>query len=338
MRPDAVSLFCCPSCGADLALAASSSSGEKVETGELVCTGCPQRYPIRMGIPRFVADDQYVGNFGWQWDRYRRTQIDQFNGTAESANRFRRETSWEPSDVRGALTLDAGCGSGRFSAIAAEWGARVVAVDLAGPAAEACALNMRELGLDVLVVQASLFDLPFRSGTFDRVFSLGVLQHTPDPARVISELPRLLRPNGELAYWLYERRWYHALQAKYLLRRVTRHLSPSTNHRLSKALVSGLFPLTAIMSKLPVVRMALPFMPIASRHLWGRLSLQQQWEWSVLDTLDWYGPGYDYPQEEPRVVSLLRQSGLEDVRRTAAPGLAVTGRMPRASRPHEAAV
>jgi SAM-dependent methyltransferase len=299
-----------------------------------VCPGCGREYPIVRGIPRFVASDQYVENFGWQWDRFRRTQIDQFNGTSESEARFRRETEWQPKDLPGELMLDAGCGAGRFSAIAASWGARVVAVDLAGAAVEACLRNMHALGLQVLVIQASLFDLPFKPGTFDRIFSLGVLQHTPDPPRLIRELPTLLKPGGALAYWIYERRWYQFLHLKYALRPLTRRLSPRVNFGLATALVSGLFPVTALMSKVPLVRETLRFMPVAARHLWGRLSLRQQWEWAVLDTLDWYGPGYDFPQEEPKVLELLRASGLEDVRRAPAPGLAVVGKMPAAaSRP-----
>jgi 2-polyprenyl-3-methyl-5-hydroxy-6-metoxy-1,4-benzoquinol methylase/uncharacterized protein YbaR (Trm112 family) len=328
MRVDSASIFCCLKCRAHLTVSVTEGDAERVTTGALTCSRCPRVYRIVRGVPRFVADDQYVENFGWQWDRYRRTQVDQFNGTKESETRFSRETEWTPESVRGCLTLDAGCGSGRFSAVAAQWGARVVAVDLASFAAEACERNMRDLNLDVLVVQASLSDLPFPTETFDRIFSLGVIQHTPEPARVISALPRLLRPGGELAYWMYERRWYHLLQPKYVLRPITKHLPPKVIHDLAAAAVSTMFPLTALMSKFPVTRPALAFMPVAARHLWGRLSIKQQWEWGVLDTLDWYGPQYDQPQVESQTIALLRESGLVGVHRTAAPGLAVVGRMP----------
>jgi ubiquinone/menaquinone biosynthesis C-methylase UbiE len=33
----------------------------------------------------------------------------------------------------------------------------------------------------VLIVQADVFAMPFRAGTFDRIFCFGMLQHTPDP-------------------------------------------------------------------------------------------------------------------------------------------------------------
>jgi len=78
---------------------------------------------------------------------------------------------------------------------------------MAGGAAEACAQNLRELGREGLVVQASLFRLPFRLGTFPYVLSLGVIPHTPDPTRVMGELPSYLEPGGRIAYWTYERPW-----------------------------------------------------------------------------------------------------------------------------------
>lgn len=41
-------------------------------------------------------------------------------------------------------------------------------------------------------------ELPFRDGTFDTVFSSQVLEHVPEPGRMISEMARVLRPTGHL--------------------------------------------------------------------------------------------------------------------------------------------
>ncbi len=47
--------------------------------------------------------------------------------------------------------------------------------------------------------------LPFRSETFDVVYSNGVLHHTPDTAGAIREVHRVLRPGGIAKVMLYHR-------------------------------------------------------------------------------------------------------------------------------------
>ena len=50
-------------------------------------------------------------------------------------------------------------------------------------------------GLDA---RADLVSLPFRDGSFDAALNIVTLEHVPDPARVIAELARVLRPGGKL--------------------------------------------------------------------------------------------------------------------------------------------
>jgi ubiquinone/menaquinone biosynthesis C-methylase UbiE len=47
--------------------------------------------------------------------------------------------------------------------------------------------------------------LPFRSESFDVVYSNGVLHHTPDTAGAIREVHRVLRPGGVAKIMLYHR-------------------------------------------------------------------------------------------------------------------------------------
>jgi SAM-dependent methyltransferase len=52
--------------------------------------------------------------------------------------------------------------------------------------------------------------LPLRDATFDTILLSDVLEHIPNPERLISEISRLLRPNGHIIigvpflYWLHE--------------------------------------------------------------------------------------------------------------------------------------
>lgn len=61
---------------------------------------------MRGGVARFVPDDVYASNFGMQWNTFSRTQLDRYNGTTLSRDRFRLVTGW---DLAGKRVLDAGC-------------------------------------------------------------------------------------------------------------------------------------------------------------------------------------------------------------------------------------
>jgi SAM-dependent methyltransferase len=89
--------------------------------------------------------------------------------------------------------LDIGTGPGVVAAAAR--GARVTAVDAEPSMAEAAARNVP--GLDVRV--AVLPDLPLPDGEFDAVTGNFVIHATGDPAAVLAELRRVLRPGGRLA-------------------------------------------------------------------------------------------------------------------------------------------
>jgi 2-polyprenyl-6-hydroxyphenyl methylase/3-demethylubiquinone-9 3-methyltransferase len=104
--------------------------------------------------------------------------------------------------IGGALLLDAGCGTGWFSAQASARGARVVSFDIG-----------RELLLQAgkkcrtARVQGSALDLPFGEGTFDHVVSSEMIEHTADPRRAVAELLRVVKPGGALALTVPNRLW-----------------------------------------------------------------------------------------------------------------------------------
>jgi SAM-dependent methyltransferase len=82
--------------------------------------------------------------------------------------------------------LDAGAGEGRFKRLFTH--TDYVGVDFAQGDP-----TWNYSGLDVI---ARLEQLPFPTSSFDHVLSIVVLEHTPEPGRVIEELRRVLRPGG----------------------------------------------------------------------------------------------------------------------------------------------
>jgi SAM-dependent methyltransferase len=264
------------------------------------------------GIPRFVPADNYAGSFGLQWNRFRRTQLDSFSGHPISRTRFLEFTGWSEADLRGALVLDVGCGAGRFTEIALQMGARVVAIDYSG-AVDACRRN-HEGNPNLLVVQADIYRLPFRQRAFDRVYCLGVLQHTPDVERALKALPRMLRPGGHLAVDLYPRLLKNMLWPKYWLRPLTSRLPADRLFRWTETAVRWFWPLSRAVGRVPGIGRKLRYaIPIVNYEGVYPLSAEQLQEWAVLDTYDMLAPAYDQPQTPDTLRRWLNEAGLADV-------------------------
>ena len=123
MKESLMRYLVCPDCQGTLDLTAEVCEGEEIERGTLRCRGCSATYPIAGGIPRFVATDFYVGNFSFQWNVHRRTQVDSLAGHRESRKSFVLKTGFMEPDLKGKLVLDVGCGTGRYMEVVASWGA-----------------------------------------------------------------------------------------------------------------------------------------------------------------------------------------------------------------------
>ena len=127
-------------------------------------------------------------------------------GFFEEHDRMRLESEPAPIQARlyewdqyaGERLLDVGCGTGYVAALYASGGALVTAVDLAERSVELTKKRLAYRGLKANVELANAEHLPFEDGRFDVATSYGVLHHTPDTARALREIHRVLRPAGRL--------------------------------------------------------------------------------------------------------------------------------------------
>jgi SAM-dependent methyltransferase len=309
VRTELLEILRCPRTGQPLRVADAVMQDGRIRAGTLASQDGAQRYPVRDFIPRFVPESNYADSFGMQWQRFRQTQLDSFSGRPISAQRFWTATAWRAADLRGAWVLDVGCGAGRFAEVALNAGARVVALDYSS-AVDACLQNLGQRP-DLHVVQADVYALPLARLTFPFVYSLGVLQHTPDVARAFASLPPMLTPGGRLCVDFYERSWKSALLPKYWLRPFTRRMPKARLFALCERLVPGLLPVSHALSRVPVVGRTLRrLVPVANHEGILPLSPAQLREWALLDTFDWLAPEYDNPQTAPTVRSWLEEAGL----------------------------
>lgn len=282
------------------------------------CRSCGREYPFVDGVLRFVDAQDYAGSFGFQWLKHDRTQLDS-GMSHRSELDFMEKTGLGPEDFAGKLVLDVGCGMGRYAEVITRWGAHVVGIDLSR-AVEAAARNLADR--EATIIQADVFKLPFAPESFDMIYSLGVLHHTPDCEKAFKSLPRLLKPAGRIAIWLYSayNPWYRASD---FYRKCTRKMSQKNLHRLCKIAVPY-YTVDNAIRKVPLIgrlisgtmRMVLP------------LAQDPDPEWRVLDTFDWYSPWYQSKHTYEEVFRWFESCGLEDLHVANVP-IAVRGTAPR---------
>lgn len=313
MKRELLNLLRCPQCHGVVRLASDKVQCDEIETGQLHCEGCACEYPIVNSVPRFVPKDNYSNNFGIQWNLYRKSQLDSHSGVPISSDRFFSYTGWTPADLKGKLVLDVGCGAGRFAEIALSCGARVVAVDYSS-AVDACWENHCDKA-SFHIVQGDIYQLPFKPGSFDFVYCLGVLQHTPDVKKAFLALPKQLNENGQLAVDIYPKLLRNLFWSKYWVRPITKRMSPRSLLKLVRLLVRALLPVSVFLSRIPIAGPKLKYLiPVANYTGVYPLSIEQIKEWAVLDTFDMLAPAHDHPQTLTTLSEWFAEARLENVK------------------------
>ena len=114
---------------------------------------------------------------------------------------------------KGQQLLEVGCGIGTDLVRFARGGALVTGVDLAETAIDLARKNVDLHGLTPVELRvANAEALPYPDNHFDVVYGHGVVQYTADPARLIAECHRVLKPGGTAIFMVYNRiSWLNAL-------------------------------------------------------------------------------------------------------------------------------
>ena len=330
MKRDFTRMLRCSDCASELRLEDARESRGEIEQGSLICTRCGASFPIVRFIPRFAPSENYSSSFGFQWQRFRTTQLDSHTGVPVSRTRFFKESEWSPDALKGALVLDAGCGAGRFAEVALDAGATLVALDYS-QAVDACWSNF-PFHPRLHLVQGDIYRLPFAPATFDFIYSFGVLQHTPDVERAFRSLVPQLKPGGRIAVDLYPATPLNYFWPKYWLRPVTKRVPRERLYRIVQRMVPLLLPASLVLGRVPRAgRKLRHLIPVVNYEGIFPLSPQQISEWAVLDTFDMLAPAHDRPQSTRTLRRWFAAAALEDVE-VQRPGLVVgRGRKPRAS-------
>lgn len=254
------------------------------------------RFPVVNGIPRFVSSDNYAASFGKQWNTFQKTQIDKYNNSSISRDRFYRSSLWSPTEMAGQVVLEVGSGAGRFTQIALDSGATVYSFDYSN----AVDSNLRNNGPNpkLHLFQASVYELPFRPASFDKIFCFGVLQHTPDVRASFMSMIPLLKPGGEIAVDVYALKWHTYLWLKYWYRPLTKRMKQDVLMAVLRRIVPLWFPVSSLIQRIPKVGWLMSqIIPVANYSTrFPKLSKAELIEWAIMDTFDMLSPEFDQPQ------------------------------------------
>jgi len=332
----------CPTCGTDLDCTGDAVDADTITSATLACRGCDRSFPVVNGVPRLNVEMEGLENvartFGYEWKAHH-------GGAFEQETLFgrTREEDWEfflscmgatADDVSGALVLDAGCGSGTFTRLIGEHGARAaIGVDINEAVDEAYAY-CGDIG-NVHVVQGNVFSLPFKRELFDLIWCSGVLHHTPDAARGHASLARHLKPGGTLYVWVYAKRFnpFRFVKSTFDTLRIT-HLPEPTLETIAKAMS---YPSLALLWAYRGVRKVPGLGP---RTAWGERTVRPRTlEEIQLTWFDALSPEFDTRHTEAEVIGWFARAGLEQITPIEEPKVGVRAQAPTTSTPAtEAAV
>ena len=276
-----------------------------VSVHETALQVCEKTLAIVTRTPGTQTPDQSrtKSAYALQWNRFRIIRPDEDRAT------FLNRTGLGPSDLAGTVVLDAGCGMGRYLRVAAE-GRPYLVVGLDLSEAVLAAKDVTSGLPSVALARGDLLRPPFAPGSFDHVYLLGVLDHTPDPRATFLALAKLLRPGGRIVLWVYPRERPALEWVIEAHRAVSRRLPLGVLVTLSHLMAPiGGLKRRMMSSRWRVVARA----GVVLNLLTIGVSMHPDPEVRVCDTLDWYAPRYLSRHTPAEVAGWFAEAGLTDV-------------------------
>jgi 2-polyprenyl-6-hydroxyphenyl methylase/3-demethylubiquinone-9 3-methyltransferase len=118
-------------------------------------------------------------------------------GTLHTINPLRMKFITDVVDLSGRKVLDVGCGGGILTEALAKSGAQATGIDLSKDSIEAAKVHARQQGLTIDYRYENIEETVAKhAGEFDVVTCMEMLEHVPEPGKIIAACSRLLKPGG----------------------------------------------------------------------------------------------------------------------------------------------
>lgn len=155
-------------------------------------------------------------------------------GTLHVINPLRTKFITEKVAVDTPKILDVGCGGGILSEALAKTGGQVTGIDLSLASIEAARHHARKEGLSIDYQHTGVEEIAqSQEGTYDVVTCMEMLEHVPEPEKIVAACARALKPGGQAFFSSINRTpkafLFAIVGGEYILR-----LLPKGTHTYSK--------------------------------------------------------------------------------------------------------
>ena len=266
-----------------------------------------------------TLDDDYHENWGLQWTKFNKLQLDSYNGSSVTEDRLLNQSELNPGDFKNKVVLEIGSGNGRFTEILLRYGAKVIAVDYSSAIYANFENHIEEVkNKNLICIRADLFNLPVKEEKFDYVLCYGVVQHTGDNLRCLETLSNYLNYGGCLLVDIYSNSLKHYNPWIYLIRPFfSRIKGEKKKMKFVEKFVDLFFPLQLFIlsflhNKGGIFKYLKYFVNRSPNSVYGinlyldnKISLENAKEWSVCDTFDAWCPNHDDPVSYAKWLKML---------------------------------
>lgn len=268
-------------------------------------------------IPRINKFSSYTENFGYQWNKFSKTQLlreSYVDGRDINSLRLFTETNWKETDLVNINILEAGSGAGKFSkVILEETKANLYSFDSSSAVDSNKNNNKLFFNKRLFLTQADIENIPYENDVFDKVICIGVLQHTKNFFASLDFLINKIKPGGEIVIDFYPiNGFWTKLSAKYILRPILKRFSNKFLLKIIEITANFFIFLYWLFTQLGFNFMT-RFLPICDikNTLPNNLSKKSLREWVILDTFDMFSPEYDNPQKIIHVRKYLEDHNIK---------------------------
>jgi len=204
MKLSTLELICCPSCKTTLSLNVEAEGGI-VLNGELSCSTCNRRYPIKNRIVHFINPGELEGQ-NQHFERYYNrlapfySLFSKFALLPFGGERKARMEILDHLDLNGGRTLEVSIGNGVNLPYLQELdgAGEVFGIDISFGQLKHCQRLTNKRGWQVDLFLAMAESLPFKDEVFHNVLHIGGINFFSDKKAAIQEMARVVRPGGKV--------------------------------------------------------------------------------------------------------------------------------------------